>query len=298
MKHKPSFQLAILSVLAVSLWAGCDLINPEEPIPGYIHIPEVSVQTAQGQGSASSKITEVWVTVDGEFIGAFPIPSDIPVIGEGEVEVFVQAGIKDNGVGSIPEIYPFYEAYQQMATLGENTTDTLRPVFRYLDATTFALVEGFESGSQVFRDIFAGNLSQLDVVSDEVFEGEGSLRIQLDSLSPLVQVATFQRYPQIVDNNSARVYLEMDYKSEVPVVFGLIGYRSGELAGGQTDFIAGFLPSAEWNKIYFNFSLEAIQLGLDEYQVFFQAAIPDDENGNPSTDQANIWLDNVKLLHF
>lgn len=298
MKNISSFKLAALSVIAACLWAGCDIINPEEPIPGYIHIPAVSVQTTQGQGSTSSKITEVWVTVDGAFIGAYPIPSDIPIIGEGEVDVFIQAGIKDNGVGSIPEIYPFYEPFQQMVTLGENTTDTIQPVFRYLDGANFALVEDFESASQVFSDAFSGSLSQLEVVSDVVFEGEGALRIQLDSLSPLVQVATFERYPEVVDNNSARVYLEMDYKSEVPVVFGLIGYDSGQLAGGQIDYIAGFLPSEEWNKIYFNFSLEAIQLGRDEYQVFFQASIPNGQDGNLTTDQANIWLDNVKLLHF
>ena len=298
MKNKRVLKSLIACLLAIGLLAGCDIINPEEPIPGYIHIPEVSVQSIEEQGSASAKITEAWVTVDGEFIGAFPIPSDIPILKQGEVEVFVQAGIKDNGIGSTPEIYPFYEAYQQVVTLGENTTDTLRPVFRYLDATTFALVEGFESGSQVFRDVFAGNISQFDVVESGAFEGEGALRIQLDSLSPLVQVATFERFPQIVDNNSSLVYLEMNYRSEVPVVFGLIGYESGQLAGGQTEYIAGFLPSAEWNKIYFNFSLEAIQLGRDEYQVFLQASIPDGADGAPTTDQATIWLDNVKLLHF
>ncbi|HKK78061.1 MAG TPA: hypothetical protein VJ933_00475 [Phaeodactylibacter sp.] len=289
------FTLALLSSV---VWSGCDLINPEEPIPGYVHIPEVEVVTKAGEGSAASNLTEVWVTVQGEFVGAYPIPADIPILAEGEVTIFVQAGIKDNGIGSLPEIYPFFEAYETTVTLGPNTTDTIRPVFSYLDQTQFALVEGFENGSQVFRDVISGDLGQLGLVQNEVFEGSSALRIRLDSANTLLQVATFERYPEIVGNNSARVYLEMHYKSEIPVVFGLIGYNSGQLGGGRTEYIAGFRPSEEWNKIYFNFSLDAIELGSDEYQVFLQASIPNGEDGMPELGEARVWLDNVKLLHF
>ena len=287
-----------LSLLSSLVWSGCDLINPEEPIPGYVHIPSVEVLTKAGEGTAASKLTEVWVTVEGEFVGAYPIPADIPILAEGEVTVFVQAGIKDNGIGSLPEIYPFFEAYEATVALGPNTTDTIRPVFRYLEQTRFALVEGFENGSQVFRDVLSGRSGQLRLVQNEVFEGNSALQISLDSVNTLLQVATLERYPEIVGNNSARVYLEMHYKSEVPVVFGLIGYDSGQLGGRRTAFIAGFRSSEEWNKIYFNFSLDAIELGSDEYQVFLQASIPDGEDGTPSLDEARVWLDNVKLLHF
>jgi hypothetical protein len=287
-----------LSLLSSLVWSGCDLINPEEPIPGYVHIPSVEVLTKAGEGTAASKLTEVWVTVEGEFVGAYPIPADIPILAEGEVTVFVQAGIKDNGIGSLPEIYPFFEAYEATVALGPNTTDTIRPVFRYLEQTRFALVEGFENGSQVFRDVLSGRSGQLRLVQNEVFEGNSALQISLDSVNTLLQVATLERYPEIVGNNSARVYLEMHYKSEVPVVFGLIGYDSGQLGGRRTAFIAGFRSSEEWNKIYFNFSLDAIELGSDEYQVFLQASIPNGEDGTPSLDEARVWLDNVKLLHF
>jgi len=263
-----------------------------------VHIPSVEVLTKAGEGTAASKLTEVWVTVEGEFVGAYPIPADIPILAEGEVTVFVQAGIKDNGIGSLPEIYPFFEAYEATVALGPNTTDTIRPVFRYLEQTRFALVEGFENGSQVFRDVLSGRSGQLRLVQNEVFEGNSALQISLDSVNTLLQVATLERYPEIVGNNSARVYLEMHYKSEVPVVFGLIGYDSGQLGGRRTAFIAGFRSSEEWNKIYFNFSLDAIELGSDEYQVFLQASIPNGEDGTPSLDEARVWLDNVKLLHF
>jgi len=298
MKSKNWKIYGLLVLLGSGFWSGCDLINPEEPIPGYVHIPSVEVVTQSGEGTAAAKLTEVWVTAGGEFVGAYPIPADVPILGEGETTLFVQAGIKDNGVGSLPEIYPFFEAYEQTITLGPNTTDTVRPVFRYLDQTQFALVEDFENGSQVFRDVFSGSSSQLELVQDEVFEGNSALRITLDSVNTLVQAATLERYPEIVGNNSARVYLEMHYKSEVPVVFGLIGYDAGQFAGSRTEFIAGFLPSEEWNKIYFNFSLDAIELGRDEYQVFLQASIPNGEGGNAQAGQARVWLDNVKLLHF
>ncbi len=293
-KTAPKYRTLCLLSLCFALF-GCDIINPEEQIPAFLYIPSVEVDPAEGQGTASSNITEIWVTVDGEFIGAFPIPASVPVLQEGEVELAIQAGIKDNGIGDRPEIYPFYAPHLTNISLQPNAVDTVRPVFEYEENTVFAFVEDFESPPQVFRDVTLGEPGRLSVVSDEVFEGSGALRIDLDTAVQFLEVATVERYPQIVSNNAARVYLEMNYKSEVPAIFGLVGYNgSGQTAPVATEFVAGFRPTEAWKKIYFNLSLQAIQMGNEEYQVVLQTAIPE----GSELEEGAVWLDNVKLLHF
>src|ERR1700712_2597621 len=51
------------------------------------------------QGSGSSNITDLWLYVNGQFQGAFPIGSLMPIVLNGDhskIDVF--AGIKNNGI--------------------------------------------------------------------------------------------------------------------------------------------------------------------------------------------------------
>ena len=49
--------------------------------------------------------------------------------------------------------------------------------------------------------------------------------------------------------------------------------------------------------VYFNLSRMIVDLNREEYQVVLQAYIPI-ENGQLSKKSADIWLDNIKLVHF
>lgn len=290
-----SILLAFCALLTI---AGCDLINPEEPIPGYLYIPSLEVQTELAtEGTASSNIPEAWVSVDGNFLGAYDLPATVPVLEEGPSEVVVQAGIRDNGLVNSPNLYPFFANYETQADLGPNTTDTIRPVFEYLDNTKFAFIEDFEGGAQLFEEVRRGAIDQMSLVSDGAFEGR-SLLIELDTAASIVEAATTNRYAELTGQFSTSVYLEVNYRSDVPVTFGLVGHEGIGIPGlGQPIFVAGFSPSDEWKKIYFNLSVTVVESGFDEFQIIFQAAIPIEDN-QLTREQADVWIDNVKLLHF
>jgi hypothetical protein len=255
------------------------------------------VETSGDEGSASSNLSEAWVSVDGDFVGAYSLPATLPVLEEGPSEVVVQAGVKDNGLGSSPDIYPFFANYETQVEMGPNTTDTIRPVFRYSDNTKFAFIENFDEGGQIFSQMRRGSLSQMSSVTEGAFE-DRSLRIELDTSAAIVEAATIERYANLTGQFTTSVYLEVDYKSDVPVTFGVIGYDgSGTTGNGQALFISGFNPSGEWRKIYFNLSVVIVESGLSEFQIVFQAAIPT-ENGQLTRDEAVVMMDNIKLLHF
>lgn len=278
--------------------ASCEVINPEEPVPAYLYIPEVQFSTdAFTEGTDSEKITEIWLSVSGDFLGAYAIPARIPLLEFGEQTITISAGIKDNGISNTPEIYPFYQGFVFDRNLQSHVIDTIRPVFRYSDQAKFAFIEDFEGSTSVFQVVRIGDQNQFQVSDEEPFEGNASGLITLDSVNTIFEIATETRYGQLKEVGTA-IYLELNYKSDVPVVFGLVGYNEGDFPSeGIILLDPGFFPSDTWNKIYFNLTENIFELNKDEYQIALQAFIPY-ENGQPSVKTAKVYLDNIKLLHF
>ena len=178
-----------------------------------------------------------------------------------------------------------------------NQSVTLNPVTSYLPDTRFAFIENFEGPEHIFRSLRIGGPGQAMQRSTEgPFEGLASGLIVLDSANAVAEIATLPAFRDL-NQGSPFVYLEMDYKSDIPVFVGLIGFEAGGPPTGISLFEAGFLPKDEWTKIYFNFSQLIFTSRFEAYQVALQAAIPT-QNGTPSLNTARVWIDNVKLVHF
>lgn len=284
----------ILLICGLSILAACDLINPSEDIPAYIYVAPFELNTDPNEGTDSERITDVWLSVNGDFLGAYPLPALIPVLAAGNQVIRLDAGIKDNGVSATPDIYPFYKALELQVELRPNEVDTLRPIIGYSDQARFAFIETFESNNQIFRDLRAGeDANRVQITSEGAFEGN-SARVQLTEDNPLVELATLNAYRDLTTRGFS-VYLEVNYRSDVIVVFGVQGFKNG--VAGAPIFDPGFLPTTVWNKIYFNITPLVIAGDFDEFKILFQAILPN-ENGVFTQNEANIWLDNIKLVHF
>ena len=226
----------------------------------------------------------------------YTLPATIPIIGEGEISLTLDPGIRDNGINRTPDIYPFYQSVNVSVDLQPGQVDTLRPVTRYRDNTEFSFIEQFETENQIFREIRIGDLNHRVFLDDEVvFEGARSGRIPLDNEMSVVEIATADRY-QDLTSSGAFVYLEVNYRSNVPCLFGVIAHDGG---AGERFLEAGFLPSAEWNKIYLNLTPLFFMGGpsFNEYQIVFQTIIPLD-GVQLSMPTGTMYLDNIKLVHF
>jgi len=274
--------------------ASCDVINPDESIPAYIYVPAFQLNTTANQGSNSNKITDVWVTVGEELLGVFPLPALIPILKTGEQTITLEAGVKNNGIGSSGAAYPFYQNVQTKVTLQAGETDTLRPVVAYRTETKFPLVENFESSSQLFRDLRVGtDANRVQITNAGALEGNSG-QVMLDKDNPRVEIATVNRFANPVSKGTT-VYVEVNYKSDAPVLFGIVGYKNGRADAAAYE--AGFTAKAEWNKIYFNLSSLLAGTTYDEFQVVFRSVLPSQDNVF-TQDKAMIWLDNIKLVHF
>jgi hypothetical protein len=103
-----------------------------------------------------------------------------------------------------------------------------------------------------------------------------------------MEVASRLSYSGLLDGG-VYAYLEVNYRSEAPVIFGII---APELGNYNRYYDPGFLPKDTWNKIYFNLGPVIFNSREEEYQIAFQALLPTDR------DSARVWIDNIKLVHF
>lgn len=276
-----------------SFW-GCskDLIKAD--FPAFLNIKPFALETNPVlQGSSSSKISGGWLFVDDEFLGYYMLPNSIPILKQGQVKIIFKPGILENGISATPGIYPFYTSLEQSVELSPGKEIELEPVIRYANTTKFALIENFESGLSVLSEVIAGaSINKIENQNEDVFEGQKSGRILLTKEYPSVEIAAGFRWPKSLFTNP-KVYIEVNYKSEVPGVFGLIGYPNSSFEEGIKVYRYGFNPSKEWNKIYFNLTDLISTSNFESYRLVFKAEINPNEKNS-----ALIFLDNLKVIHF
>jgi hypothetical protein len=275
------------------LISSCNVINPEEQIPAYLEIAPFNLTTtADSQGSASEKITEAWVFIDGAFLGVYDLPATVPVLNTGTTLVRVEAGIRDNGISSTPEIYPFYEPYSVSLELVAGETVNIEPQTTYLSNTKFAMIEDFEENRpRFFTQQILGD-ETISLTQSEVFEGQYSATFGLSKENqPVLEISTEAGFSGLQDGG-VFVYLEVNYLSDAPVLWGVVGNENA-VTGIERYYESGFIPNGEWNKIYFNLSQLIFDSRLDEIQIGMQAFLRAED-----PDTANVYLDNIKLVHF
>lgn len=279
--------LARAGLFAVMAGAMSSCDEPE-PTPSWVIVESPSVETFPGQGTALHQLTEVYVYTKSSFLGVFPLPARIPVLEEGSVQIDLFPGIRANGIKAFPDIYPFLSRYRETLDLVPGSFDTIRPVFTYDPISRIRFSEDFEGGIKTFGTNVDGN--PLEVVSgSEVLEGAGSGRIRLDTIENYFEIesTSFTDIPA----NGTPVYLEIQYRNEVPFFIGLSG--SSALRPTYKAFPLGLNPSNSWNKVYVNLTDILGAARLDVVRINLGAALPEGHPGG----QAFIWIDNIKLVH-
>ena len=273
---------------------GCDIINPEEQIPAFIEFGafEMQANPLVNHGSLDHRIEKGWLFVGDELIGVVTLPSTIPVYLSGEQEIKIDPMVHLAGQSQVVRIYPFCERFIQNVTLTPGEVTKVQPTTNYIDEAVFAFVEDFESSTQRFTDIRTG---AVEIVATEIdaFENKSG-RIRLDLDNPVAEIAT--NPTSLYDLRSGgKTYLEVNYKSEAEVLFGLVGHEGGTII---PNYEFGIFPKDSWNKIYFELTNQVISSDFPAYQISILAGLPVNNDGTFTIDEANILLDNIKLIHF
>jgi hypothetical protein len=276
--------LARLLAPVIFLLAACE---KKGDIPAWIVVDSYDVVTEPGQGTAHHHITEVYAYTPSAFLGAFNLPCRIPVLETGMTNIDLFPGIRANGIAASPDVYGFLGRFSQTVDLQPGKIDTLRPVFRYDPEAIIRFAEDFDGGINYFSETRIGY--PMVISAEGAFEGSHSALIRVDTAQTVHQVVSIP-----VDNipyNGTPIYVELHYKCDVAFFVGFTATAPG--FPEYTEFVLGLNPRQEWTKVYISL-LDILNLQRPEtVRITFRTELPLFYEGH----EANVWLDNIKLVH-
>lgn len=288
MRH---FLPGLICVFFTFTFVGCDIINPEESKPSFLRIDTITVTSDPVlEGSNSARITDAWIYIDKNLIGAFELPCNIPVLKEGTHEILVGGGIQVNGISALRTPYPFYKLWSSTVELNAGETAFALPEISYFDSLNFALNANFDdlSGNKLEATIASDTVVSLTSSADKVFEGNGSFLSSLRRDSGFVEFQTVEALT--LPKQGAFVYAELNYKTSHELSVGLASYYP--VSATQRTLIINLNPSDTWKKVYLNLT-DAVssQVNASNYRLFFYSF------KYPGTGDLELLIDNLKIIH-
>lgn len=277
---KKAIYLSILTgFILVFTVSACSKKLPNNGVPYYLIIDTVSLSTNSAtQGSASSKIDQIWVEVGSQNLGVWELPARIPVLAEpGNYKVLITAGVKNKGISGQRLKYPFYASESYTVTLGNTQEIKLSPIFKYFDITQFIINESFETSNN-----FGSNMN---IVSDaNVFEGTNSGVITAPPLNSVEAMSN-----NVIIPTGSVAFIELNYKSNIAFRVGYEYYYSGTTVRNTQVTVNG---RDTWNKLYIELTGDIAKTQADEFRFYINT-----DNGD-STTTGQIYIDNFKVVYY
>jgi len=285
MNHKYPFSVFLLIFLF-----SCQ----EDITPSWLAVDTFDFKTnLTVEGEPTHDIVDAWVYIDNKSMGVWELPFKMPVLEEGEHEVRIYAGIKNNGISATRTDYEFYTEYAQSITLTKEQVFTVKPVFEYNVNTVFEAREDFEDVGTILGPNNDLDTTKIELISksdfpDIVKYGNNCGRIKLTSID-----STFRLYTNMnISIPKSKIYLEMDYLTTNSFQMGIISEEG--TSDNPYPAYAGVNPKEfEWKKIYFDLTDEVhLNLNATSFEYYIESTL---DSGNS---EAYIYFDNLKIVHF
>lgn len=276
------FLFYFLFLFSFLITFSCKKDSLKAPTASFLVVDKASLKTTPSQGANSHKITDIWYYVDGQFKGAFPVGSVMPIVAENNANITLFAGIKNNGISSTRLPYEFYRQITLNQSLEAGKTYTISPEFEYTSNAIFNYTVDFSSNN-TFQSV--GDSATVIVNSPALTYGGtgGSLFMGMSDAKPTAKIV--QSAPYFLPTGGEPIYLELDYRCNQSFVVGVIGGGSDEREALTIN------PSDNWNKIYIQLTGVVSRqptYTVQGYQVFIRAT--------KEVNSPQIYLDNIKLI--
>jgi hypothetical protein len=289
----PNVKIYNLFLILGIIFFSCSKEKYEAQIPAYISIDQITLTTDLAtEGSASSNITDAWVYINDDFIGAFELPATFPVLKEGTAKLKVYAGIKENGISASRTRYLLYDPHEEQVNLVKGETLNIVPYVTDNSDVKFSWLEDFENASLSFL-YSPGNDTIINKVNTGVKEGVYSGYVYLTSSMDFFEATSpaFSSLPQ----NGSPIFLELDFKIKEPLSIGVYvdTEQHRKITLNDTESNGSYI----WKKIYINLTdIINSKPNVAEVKVYF--GIKDTPSLPFVTTNPEIYIDNIKLVHY
>lgn len=281
--------LLFLSIIGL-LGTGCNLINPAEKTPTYVHVDSFSfkINDASKEGTARQNINCAWVYFDNQAIGVFDLPVTIPVLADAPGQIQIIPGVTVSGLKDYVTQYAFFKSATTNIDPSPGKVIQFTPQTSYVTDANFQWKEDFETGntfipvnSELTTD------STIARVTDKsmVYEGGAAGYIYMD--------ATHYE-SQNISNNSfpiaqGRSFLEIHYKGNTSFQVGLQTTVGGAI---EYEYLIGLKAKDTWNKVYVDLSqFTSVKKG-SAYRIMIKSGLDE------GLTNGYVLLDNLKIISF
>ena len=279
-----------LNFLLIALLISC---NTDEPIPAFIQVEEFNlvIDDETLQGADSHEITEVSVTAAGQNIGIFSVPSEIPILEKGPTDVILSAVIKQDGQNDARVVYPFYNFHLSTPDLVSTETNQITPDITYRDDLSF-WPEDFDNSISFNESVSSEGVFERTTDSELIYGEDGASAVSVMEEGGLSFYAETQEgfsWPV-----GQPVFLELDYSCDHIFSIGVLAVSGSELTRGDLVAVIPTQNSAEtnWRKLYINLTDFVFDNASAEFfELYFRF------NKSSASDESNIYLDNLKVIH-
>ena len=277
-----------MAALLLLSWSGC--INSWDGEPFVLHVENITIETSETEGTASSRIEEVWVYSSTDVLGAFPLPADIPLDPEtlgANPELVLLAGIRANAISATRQPYPFYDTFTYTPQLEFGGRDTLSLVLKYDERSQVINAEDFETSNR-FEESSTSTAS-IGRTEDPnlVLEGLASGVIKLSSTAAILTSNTNEQ--QFNLTTSGPVWLELDYACNQAFWIGLKAANSE--TSQRYPILALKSTDLNPNKIYLDLGpMVRSTPDATQYEILLDAIY------DGSLDTTTVIVDNFKLV--
>jgi hypothetical protein len=271
----------ITYLLTLLVFASCQK-EDAVGIPAYIKIENIYL----GENDSNSTITDAWVYINGQLQGVYELPATFPVLEEGNANIKVYAGIKNNGIASNRVIYPFYSSDTTNKVLTINASTEIYPTVN-IKGNIDGQFDDFDNGYSFNSD------TCFQVLSGGPYGKYGSLSLS-DSDSILITEINYQDFPLSFDNvpqQGSPTYMELDYKNNTSFLVGMyINFpNSPTLEKG----LLWVNPKEDWNKIYIDLTQTVSEaIGAETFSIFIKM------QRDSNLDENKLDFDNIRIIHY
>lgn len=281
-----TFRTLMLILPLVSFFTSCEIVNPEEKTPVYIHVDSFQFQPTPNTGTSSHKISSVWAYLDNQPLGVFDLPADIPVLTDKPGKLIVLPGVNYSGMNDVHVAYPFYEGDTLDFEPVPGSIIPFQPVTQYYPASLLKILhEDFETGNGFLN--LGGDSLKRTSKPEYVFEGGYGGVIELNN-SNYSESLLSQGFTSSSQSSVSRLqaYIELNYKGTLGFEIGLQTIENG---ASVVMYLFGFRPRGEWGKVYIGLQDFLARYPDKMYRVLVRVYQNENTNGY-------VALDNVKVV--
>ena len=277
----------IVLLLIVFCVNSCNLINPTEPVPTYVHVDSFSfTDDTVRMGTNSAKITCVYVYLNNQSIGIFDLPITFPVLLDNKSKLQLSPGYDFNGLAGVPTLQPMYQAWSDSISPVPGKTITVKPTSKYLPGVEVKYNVDFESRNPFNGATSVGDMARTDVDS-LVFEGQWAGLVFLGANED--SATNFNSDPDSLQALTPTL-LEINYKSNIPFTIGMYTNARGVEA---IKYIAGFnAHPGTFNKVYVDLQAFVSTYQGGKFTLLLRAIKEPEHIGKPGY----VAFDNIKIV--